>query len=580
MDAKEMTNEENYCFDVAGYLHIPGVLNRAEVEALNGALDELDAGESLLGSSHRDLFRDLMVNPQLVWYFNQIIGYGFRLEDPPELLGVGASESAVGKPLGGGNEPRDPVRAYYHQNALRSCQGVKAIWALADVNQGDGGLVMVRGSHKSNVETPEDIATGHDDMGLTFQPVLKAGDLLMVADTLLQGLRPWKGEGPQRLLAYGYSGRAAVRSNGTGPASRDDSYPEWMKALTPEQRAVLYKPGYKEADPAPNLGTDGTRVWTNDTPLHPSIYIKDPDSTIDEKEFYFWDLCGHLVLKNVMNAEWITRANEAIDQFEDKIVVGEELARGSKIMQGTGRPTLGGLLQLPEPYCNPFREMIAHAAVIHRLNWMIGSGYRTGGPTAFCSVEGSTGHSLHDANEPLSPYRSYVFQNGRSYTSGGPAVTVTWQLRDVPAGLGGFACVPGSHKAYYRMPEGIRTCDDDMGLVEQPVMQAGDVLFFMDGGQTHGTLAWKNPIPRRALLIKYQSRNFNWAGGAEDPEDRWGDLVEGMTEEQFSLMRGPTRDSRAKNVPRLQVDQGKVEVLYNAEGDLYPPSVRKPGEKR
>ena len=114
MDPKEMSNEENYCFGVAGYLHVPGVLNRREVEALNRALDEMDEGESMLGSSHRELFRDLLVNPQLVWYLDQIIGYGFRLDQAPELLGAGAS--AARKPLAGGNEPRDPVRAYYHQS--------------------------------------------------------------------------------------------------------------------------------------------------------------------------------------------------------------------------------------------------------------------------------------------------------------------------------------------------------------------------------------------------------------------------------------------------------------------------------
>ena len=40
MDREEMSNEENYAFDVAGYLHVPGVLSRGEVETLNRALDE------------------------------------------------------------------------------------------------------------------------------------------------------------------------------------------------------------------------------------------------------------------------------------------------------------------------------------------------------------------------------------------------------------------------------------------------------------------------------------------------------------------------------------------------------------
>lgn len=139
--------------------------------------------------------------------------------------------------------------------------------------------------------------------------------------------------------------------------------------------------------------------------------------------------------------------------------------------------------------------------------------------------------------------------------------------------------MPGSHKTQYPMPPGIRTCDDTLGLVVQPVMKAGDVLFFMDGGMTHGALAWKNPVPRRGILIKYQSKNSTWSGGVVDPEDRWGDMVEGMTDEQFAVMGGPQRDGRHRNVPRLLIQDGKVVVCTDPQGDNYASSFRRPGEK-
>jgi len=187
MDREAMSNEENYCFDVAGYLHIPGVLNRGEVKALNEALDKGGQSEGMLrwDSPLRDLFRDLMIHPQLVWYLNQIVGYGFRLDREPELLCDEIWD--VEAPLVGGNEPRNPARAYYFQNGRRYCQAVRAIWALEDVEEGDGGFVMVPCTHKVNVETPEDVATGEDDMGLTFQPKLKAGDLFLVAGRCCRG---------------------------------------------------------------------------------------------------------------------------------------------------------------------------------------------------------------------------------------------------------------------------------------------------------------------------------------------------------------------------------------------------------
>ena len=436
---------------------------------------------------------------------------------------------------------------------------------------------MVQASHKSNVGTPRDLVTGVDEMGLVKQLVLKTGDLFLLAESVLQGVRPWNGDS-KRLLTYWYAGRAAIQSNGPGPEAQIESLVEWAKEAAPEQKSVMYKPGFKGSNPAPVLNTDGKKIWVeeNSEVIHPSIYICDPNSRIDEKEFYFWDLNGYLVVPGVMDKEWLAEANQAVDKYQDRIEVGGELSGGSVSQAGMGRPLLPGLLNLPSPYSAPFRRMIAHPTVVHRLNWMGGSGYRTGGATVFCAVDGTSGHSLHDGNEPVSPSRGYYFKNGRSYCE---TVTIAWQLRDVEPGLGGFACVPGSHKTQYPMPPGIRTCDETMGLVVQPTMKAGDVLFFMDGGCTHGALAWKNPIPRRGVLIKYQSKNSNWGGGVIDPQERWGNIVEDMTEEQFAVMRGPERDGRHRTIPRLVVQDDRVSVSYDPEGDRYSSKYRKPGRK-
>ena len=160
-----------------------------------------------------------------------------------------------------------------------------------------------------------------------------------------------------------------------------------------------------------------------------------------------------------------------------------------------------------------------------------------------------------------------MYQNGRSYCQ---AVTATWQLRDVNEEDGGFACLPGSHKAYYPVPPGVTTCDDHMGLVKHIGMKAGDVLFFMDGATSHGTFAWNGDLDRRGILIKYSSRSFNRSGGElVQPENRWGDLVEGMTEAQLAVMRGPDRDVFGNNVPRLLIDNGVVDVSYEQGGSLY-----------
>ena len=577
MDRQMMSNEENYAFDVAGYLHLPGILGKELVGALNEALDEVGESEGMLGwpQPQRALFRDLLIQPQLVWYLNQLMGHGFRLDRAPRLLGLGQGDDRGG--LAGGDEPRNPSRAYYIQNGRRCTAALRAIWALEDVEEGAGGVQVVQASHKSNVATPADLLSGVDDMSLVKQVAFEAGDLFLLAGTTLQGFRAWTKE-PRRLLVFDYAARAMIQSKGPGPGADADPLPDWARDEPATVRAVLHTPGHAGYTPPPVLNTDGDETWVEDTreDIHPSIYIRDPNSNIDEKEFYFWDLNGYLVVRGVMDEEWLARANEAVDKFQDRVQVGSELAGGSKSQAGTGRPLLSGLNEFPAPYNEPFRRMLAHPSVVDRLTWMGGSGFRTGGGAVFCAVQGTSGHSLHDGNEPMSPSRGYYFKNGRSYAE---TVTVAWQLRDVEPGLGGFAAVPGSHKTHYPQPPGVRTCDDTMGLVVQPAMQAGDLLFFMDGGCTHGALAWKNPIPRRSILIKYQSKNSTWSGGVVDPKERWGDMVEDMTEEQFALMRGPERDARDRNIPRLQVREGRVRVSYDPEGDSYAAKYRKPGEQ-
>ena len=117
--------------------------------------------------------------------------------------------------------------------------------------------------------------------------------------------------------------------------------------MTPEQRAVL-----SPTESASSvLRSDGQtcRVERTDAPYHPSIHVPNPSSDIDEKEFYFWDLCGYAVLRGVMDDAWITAAHEAIDQFKDGFELGPDGTNGSRRLAGTPFPSLYGLFDLPHP---------------------------------------------------------------------------------------------------------------------------------------------------------------------------------------------------------------------------------------
>ena len=285
---------------------------------------------------------------------------------------------------------------------------------------------------------------------------------------------------------------------------------------------------------------------------------------MDEKERYFWDLTGYLIVRNVLTPDEIAWANDAIDHYADEIKIDPDNkgAGDSQALRGTGRPALSGLLELEPPYCEPFRNMLAYPTVVMRLNVMCGKRFRLDhGPLMIGGVKGTVGLTLHGSGEVHRPHVAYHHQNGVPYCGG---VTVTWQLTDIKEGDGGFVCVPGSHKSKYTMPRGVRTCDDDMGVVVQPAMAAGDVLFFMDGAQTHGTHPWRSEKSRRSILFKYTSQSSVRGGPSARlaaPELWWSEeLVEGMTEEQRAVMYGPYSNHNGR-VPFLTViEDGTVRI--------------------
>ena len=282
---------------------------------------------------------------------------------------------------------------------------------------------------------------------------------------------------------------------------------------------------------------------------------------MSDEEKYFFDLTGYLVVREALTPEEVAECNDAIEHYAESIrarsIEGGGLAHDSSALQGqSGRLELTGMLGWPPPYREPFRKLLVHPVVVSRLNEMSGKGFRLDhGPLMIGAEDGTEGHILHGAGEPFSQSTWYHHQNGRMFCRG---VTVAWQLYDVNDGDGGFAVVPGSHKSQFRTPKGVRTVEDSMGLVVQPVMKAGDVLFFAETA-THGTLPWKGEGQRRSILYKYASRAAARAVGRfYTPEERYGEWTKELTPEQHSLLYGPGHHSGSKGRDALESDGEKV----------------------
>lgn len=507
-----MSPEENYGFEVKGFLIVRNVLNKSELMECN---DLIDQGKMPLG---------LCANPILLRYIEQLCGLAYRLDKPLTMLEQ--LETHEFRPLKGGDEPRNPSRGYFHQGTSRFCQGVRAIWALADVPNQAGGLVLLPCSHTVNVSVPDCIRNGEDaylkSIGMSLQPVLQAGDLLLHASTIAHGLQPWIHKGNQQRLASCefisvYARPSDFSSDAVTEGGRVKELP-WMKQLNLEERVIL---GLSDTnkDLAPPLLSNGhrnrigTKFQKRDKPYHPGIYeekIADLEE-VDPLEFFYWELTGFLVVRKVMDPDWLAEANDIINANQNRIDyegAAQHQIDGSSKMRGTGRPSLS-IIDLPDEERKPFQRMLAHPALVHRLNWMLGGHFRTEGLGSIIATRrGGGGQILHGNGAPIYPninWWPYLYRNGRCHTG---QVNVAWQLHDVTQEEGGFVVVPGSHHARFPLPS--NDSGDPAGHkgLVHPLMQAGDLLFFMGGATTHGAWSWNSDVDRRCVLNAYWSKDI------------------------------------------------------------------------
>ena len=168
-----------------------------------------------------------------------------------------------------------------------------------------------------------------------------------------------------------------------------------------------------------------------------------------------------------------------------------------ELIGGSGT-SLSGSLTFPEPFCQPFRQMIDCDGLIERLEWILGPNPRLDHDRGvLVSAPGSHGHSLHSGPNVDAPAGGAPFALGYNNS-----VNVAWQMRDVPRSAGGFAAVPGSQRSQLTLPRE-RPTSIDLPVCMHVPMHAGDCLVFLAGQVTHGAFRWNGPEHRRVCMHNY-----------------------------------------------------------------------------
>jgi ectoine hydroxylase-related dioxygenase (phytanoyl-CoA dioxygenase family) len=512
------TTEQNSAFDALGFVVLPQALSQAELSACrpNGdGLDELCSENGAVGR-----------------YVHELCGDGFRQDGPVRHVPADAAgeHDEASLPLEGGAHTLD--RAYinltgwnghnadgpslsraggaWEEVRIRQCQGLVVAIALTDSADGKCPLVVVPSSHKSGLPAPPLPSSSR----FAERPALAAGDVLLCAACALHGICPQSDGG--ELLVINFISRSA-RSQVPSDPQHAQPLPAWAEGLGEVEQTVL-----TGGDSGRLVLSDGATTWlasSHDVGQRASSAL-DFERRDDAAERWAFDTNGYLLVEGVMDDEWIDAAVAAIDANLDRLIYrGDKLdgdvtladIPGAPTISGAGRPDLKDLFQLPALHNASFLKMLAHPAVIQRLNWMIGAGYRVTQNTALCHVKGSSGQMLHSGNaNPTCIGKHYEMVNGRVHTMSG--INVAWQLNDVGPLDGGFVVIPGSHKSCYPLPHSVRTCNDRAPIRHIPIRR-GSVLFFLGGTVCHGAYRWEAESPRRTALFTYGHdgrRPFAW----------------------------------------------------------------------
>jgi hypothetical protein len=232
---------------------------------------------------------------------------------------------------------------------------------------------------------------------------------------------------------------------------------------------------------------------------------------LTDAERYAFDVRGYLVRRGVLGAGEVAALRRAVD----RLAIAPP---GDGIMTQRFRGFL---------HTDPaFVALLDHPAVLPVLAELCGPGVRLDHAYGLVMDAGQSGLGLHGGGTPFDPAQFYVVSGG-AISCG--LVAVQWALVDQPGGLGGFCCIPGSHKASFGLPAGGLA-----PLVEEVPLAAGDVVLFTEA-LTHGTVPWRASWQRRALFYKYSPGSSSW-GRDEEYDDR---LWPQLTPRQRLLFEGP-----------------------------------------
>jgi len=232
-----------------------------------------------------------------------------------------------------------------------------------------------------------------------------------------------------------------------------------------------------------------------------------------ETQQFLFDLQGYLVIEGVLSGTEVAALVEGIAAQQLDLPAGVARFGGAAGNAGD----VPGFLAWGDPFCT----LLDHEAIMPVLRCRLGDCFRLERVYGLHAAAGSRGHSLHadyGANAPHAEARSGDFFPHRDHLSLNGFVVVAWSLADAGPGLGGFSCIPGSHKSNFKVPQAILDDPSNASCVVVPPVPAGSVILFSEA-LVHATAPWCAEHERWSLLYKYCVSSLTWSNQRVQPPE-------------------------------------------------------------
>ena len=254
-----------YLFDLRGYLLVEDALTADEVRSLNDCLDEIPSlkpgewhgyiqghtyGYATSGINYQQIyeagepFERLIDHPSWFEHVKLFIGAEGTFDHhhgPMFIDECFANFREPGEAIGLHSGGFPPI----HRNQFRylggrfMCGQVNVLIALTDIGPGDGGTMLIPGSHKSNFKHPH---YGRQRMGKNrsvdgivgaVEVYMKAGDALIFVDGISHGSARRINLGTRRIVVYRYGPSWGNFRHGYQPSRG------LLDRLSPQRRRIV-----------------------------------------------------------------------------------------------------------------------------------------------------------------------------------------------------------------------------------------------------------------------------------------------------------------------------------------------------